>query len=37
MDEKNIFPGQNWKNAIEDAISKSRYFIPLFSSTSVTK
>ena len=37
MDKKNIFPGQNWKNAIDNAISKSRYFIPLFSSTSVTK
>lgn len=37
MDKKNIFPGQNWKNAIDDAIRKSRYFIPLFSSTSVTK
>jgi adenylate kinase family enzyme len=37
MDKKNIFPGQNWNNAIQDAISKSRYFIALFYSNSVRK
>jgi len=37
MDKKNLMPGQNWENEIEDAISKSRYFIALFSSNSVSK
>jgi len=32
MDNKNIFPGQNWENKIHAAISTSRYFIRLFSS-----
>jgi hypothetical protein len=31
LDKEEILPGQNWKNEIEEAISKSRYFIPLFS------
>jgi sugar lactone lactonase YvrE len=37
LDKKKLLPGQNWKDEIEDAISKSRYFIPLFSKTSITK
>jgi hypothetical protein len=37
LDKEEILPGQNWENQIEDAISKSRYFIPLFSKTSVEK
>jgi len=37
LDKEEILPGQNWKKQIEDAISKSRYFIPLFSKTSVEK
>ena len=37
LDKKELLPGQNWENEIEDAISKSRYFIPLFSKTSVKK
>lgn len=37
LDKYEILPGQNWENEIEDAISKSRYFIALFSKTSVQK
>jgi hypothetical protein len=37
LDKEKILPGQNWENQIEDAISKSRYFIPLFSRASVQK
>lgn len=37
LDKEEILPGQIWENQIEDAISKSRYFIPLFSKTSVEK
>jgi hypothetical protein len=37
LDKEEILPGQNWENQIEDAISKRRYFIPLFSKTSVQK
>jgi hypothetical protein len=32
-----ILGGQNWKISIDNAIKKSRYFIPLFSSISVGK
>ena len=37
LDKEELLPGQNWENQIEDAISKSRYFIPLFSKISVAK
>jgi tetratricopeptide (TPR) repeat protein len=37
LDEHNLLPGQNRRDEIENAISKSRYFIPLFSKTSVEK
>jgi tetratricopeptide (TPR) repeat protein len=37
LDKEELLPGQNWENQIEDAISKSRYYIPLFSKTSVEK
>jgi hypothetical protein len=37
LDKKELLPGQNWENEIEGAISKSRFFIPLFSKTSVRK
>jgi TIR domain len=37
LDKEELLPGQNWENQIEDAISRSRYFIPLFSKTSVEK
>ena len=37
LDKEELLPGQIWENQIEDAISKSRYFIPLFSKTSVDK
>ncbi len=37
LDKHNILPGQDWKEEIMDAIENSRYFIPLFSSTSVQK
>ena len=35
LDEHNLLPGQNRRDEIEDALKRSRYFIPLFSSTSV--
>ena len=37
LGKEELLPGQDWKYQIEDAISKSRYFIPLFSKTSVEK
>jgi hypothetical protein len=37
LDKKNLIPGQNWEQEIQDAISESRYFIALFSTTSVKK
>jgi TIR domain len=37
LDKEELLPGQNWENEIKNAISKSRYFIALFSKTSVKK
>lgn len=37
LDKECLIAGQNWKLSIKNAIKKSRYFIPLFSSTSVEK
>jgi hypothetical protein len=37
LDKKDLLPGQTWSLEIRKAIRKSRYFIPLFSSTSVQK
>jgi len=37
MDKRNLFYGQNWQKIIEDEVKKSRYFIPIFSSSSVKK
>jgi hypothetical protein len=37
LDKYTILPGQNWKDKIKDAIKNSRYFIPIFSSTSIKK
>jgi len=37
IDKHNLLPGKNWEDEIENAIGQSRYFIPLFSSTSVKK
>jgi len=37
LDKEELLPSQDWKNQIEDAISKSRYYMPLFSKTSVAK
>ncbi len=37
LDKYTILPGQNWKEEIKDAIKNSRYFIPIFSSTSIKK
>jgi len=37
LDKEELLPGQNWENQIENAITKSRYFIPLFSKISVLK
>ena len=37
LDKESLIAGQNWKIAINKAIKKSRYFIPIFSSISVAK
>ncbi len=37
LDKENIIAGKDWTVAIKAAIKKSRFFIPLFSSTSVAK
>lgn len=37
LDKKNLLPGQDWNLEIRKAIERSRYFIALFSSTSVGK
>ena len=37
MDKEDILAGQKWENVIRQAIEKSRYFIPLFSSNSSKK
>jgi TIR domain len=37
LDKESLIAGQNWKIAINKAIKKSRYFIPIFSSISVEK
>jgi len=37
LDKKNLLPGQTWNLKIRKAIKNSRYFIALFSSTSVQK
>ncbi len=37
LDKESLAPGQNWKTSINNAIKKSRYFIPLLSSKSVKK
>lgn len=37
LDKKDLLPGQNWNFEIRKAIKNSRYFIALFSSTSVQK
>ena len=37
LDKHNLLPGKNWEDEIENAIGQSRYFIPLFSKTSVEK
>ena len=37
LDKEAILPGYNWKYSIHQAIKKSRFFIPLISSTTVEK
>jgi len=37
LDKEDLLPGQSWDLEIRKAIRKSRYFIALFSSTSVQK
>ena len=37
LDKENILPGRDWTIAIKRAIEQSRFFIPLFSSSSVSK
>lgn len=37
LDKKDLLPGQNWDIEIKKAIKNSRYFIALFSITSVSK
>ena len=34
---EDLIPGQNWKQSIKEAIKNSEYFIPLFSTNSVTR
>jgi len=37
MDVRKLMPGQNWARAIETAIETSAFFLPCFSSNSVSK
>jgi hypothetical protein len=37
LDKEELLPGQSWNLEIRKAIRKSRYFVALFSSTSVQK
>jgi hypothetical protein len=37
MDQRKLLPGQNWPRAIENAIETSDFFVPCFSSRSVSK
>jgi len=37
LDKEDLVPGTDWEQEIKKAIRKSRFFIPLFSSTSVKK
>ena len=37
LDKEDLLPGQSWDLEIRKAIKNSRYFIALFSSTSVSK
>jgi hypothetical protein len=37
MDVRKLMPGQNWPRAIETAIELSDFFVPCFSSNSVSK
>ena len=37
MDRRKLMPGQNWPRAIEEAIETSDFFVPCFSSRSVSK
>jgi hypothetical protein len=37
LDKEDLLPGQNWDLEIRKAIKNSRYFVALFSSTSVSK
>ena len=37
LDKESILPGQSWDDEIKRAINKSRFFIALLSSNSVTK
>jgi len=37
LDIENLLPGQNWKNAISEAIKRSSYFIMLLSQKSISK
>jgi hypothetical protein len=37
LDKEDLLPGQNWDLEIRKAVKNSRYFVALFSSTSVSK
>jgi TIR domain len=37
LDKEDLLPGQTWNSEIRKAIKNSRYFIGLFSSTSIQK
>jgi hypothetical protein len=37
LDKENLVPGKDWNVQIRETIKKCKYFLPLFSSTSVLK
>jgi TIR domain-containing protein len=37
IDKENILPEQKWEKEVRKAIKNSQFFLPLFSSTSITK
>jgi hypothetical protein len=37
LETESLLPRQNWESAVQEALRKSRYFLPLFSSASVEK
>ena len=37
LDKEELLPGQNWDKEIKKAVKNSKFFLPIFSSTSVAK